>query len=189
MTGQYDTSAASHRPLPGPVRLDLADPGTLRQLWDLQRASYAVEARLIGFDGLPPLHESLEQLRACDESFLGVREESELVGAVGWARLPNGALDICRLVVHPVAHRRGIATVLLDALDSIEPAQLAVVSTGAANLPALALYRRRGFVPVGERQVAPGLTITELERRGSVPEGCCWVAGPPGGPGSFGVAE
>lgn len=165
MTSQRHPSAESHRPFAEPVRLHLTDPDTLRQLWDLQRASYAVEAQLIGFDGIPPLHESLEQLRACYESFLGVRDELRLVGAVAWTRLPNGALDICRLVVHPVAHRRGVATTLLDALDSIEPAELTVVSTGTANLPAVALYRRRGFIPVGERQVAPGVTVTLLERK------------------------
>jgi len=165
MTGRHDAATDYRQPLAEPIRLDLADPVTLRQLWDLQRASYAVEAQLIGFDGIPALHESLEQLRTCDESFLGVRDESKLVGAVGWTRLPNGALGICRLVVHPLVHRRGVATVLLDALDSIEPAELTVVSTGTANLPALTLYRRRGFVPVGERQVAPGITITQLERR------------------------
>jgi ribosomal protein S18 acetylase RimI-like enzyme len=104
-------------------------------------------------------------LRECGESFLGVRDEATLVGAVSWTRLPNGALDICRLVVHPDAHRRGIATALLDALDSIEPADLTVVSTGTSNQPALALYRRRGFVPVDERCVAPGVTITLLERK------------------------
>ncbi|GGY94267.1 GNAT family N-acetyltransferase [Streptomyces poonensis] len=165
MTGERHTATRSHRPFTEPVRLDLSDPDTLRHLWDLQRASYTIEARLIGFDGIPPLHESLEQLRACDESFLGVRDESRLVGAVSWSRLPNGALDICRLVVHPVAHRRGVATALLDALDSIEPAELTVVSTGTANLPAVALYRRRGFNPVGERQIAPGVTVTLLERK------------------------
>ncbi|GAA1319178.1 GNAT family N-acetyltransferase [Streptomyces sp. NBC_00264] len=165
MTGQRHAATESHRPFAEPVRLDLSDPDTLRHLWDLQRASYAVEARLIGFDGIPPLHESLEQLRTCDESCLGVRDELRLVGAVAWTRLPNGALDICRLVVHPVAHRRGVATALLDALDLIEPAELTVVSTATANLPAVALYRRRGFIPVGERQVAPGVTITLLERK------------------------
>ncbi|MEU1622855.1 GNAT family N-acetyltransferase [Streptomyces sp. NPDC005722] len=165
MTGQRHTVTESHRPFAEPVRLDLSDPDTLRHLWELQRASYAVEARLIGFDGIPPLHETLEQLRACDESFLGVRDELRLVGAVAWTRLPNGALDICRLVVHPVAHRRGVATALLDALDSIEPAELTMVSTGTANLPAVALYRRRGFISVGESQVAPGVTVTLLERK------------------------
>ncbi|MFI6653035.1 GNAT family N-acetyltransferase [Streptomyces sp. NPDC050529] len=165
MTGQRHAAIESRRPFAEPVRLDLSDPDILRHLWDLQRASYAVEARLIGFDGIPPLHESLEQLRACDESFLGVRDESRLVGAVAWTRLPNGALDICRLVVHPAAHRRGVATTLLDTLDSIEPAELTVVSTGTPNLPAVELYRRRGFKPVGERQVAPSVTVTLLERK------------------------
>ena len=47
MTGPHATEAR---------RLDLSDPDTLRQLWDLQRASYAVEAELIGFDGIPALH-------------------------------------------------------------------------------------------------------------------------------------
>jgi hypothetical protein len=31
-------------------RLDMADPATLQDLWELQRAAYAVEAELIGFD-------------------------------------------------------------------------------------------------------------------------------------------
>jgi ribosomal protein S18 acetylase RimI-like enzyme len=171
MTGQRRAAPESQRPFAEPARLDLADLDTLRQLWDLQRAAYAVEALLIGFDGIPALHESLEQLGACDESFLGIRDESRLVGAVSWTRLPNGALDICRLVVHPDAHRRGIATALLDALDSIESADLTIVSTGTANLPALALYHRRGFKPAGERQIAPCVTVTLLERKNaSAPE-------------------
>ncbi|MFF1569921.1 GNAT family N-acetyltransferase [Streptomyces sp. NPDC058293] len=165
MTSQRHAAAESDWSFAEPVQLDLSDPDTLRHLWDLQRASYAVEARLIGFEGIPPLHESLEQLRACDESFLGVRDELRLVGAVAWTRLPNGALDICRLVVHPVAHRRGVATALLDALDSIEPAELTIVSTGTANLPAVELYRRRGFIPVGKRQIASGVTVTLMERK------------------------
>ncbi|GAA2689685.1 GNAT family N-acetyltransferase [Streptomyces lunalinharesii] len=165
MTGQHHAADESSQPVAEPIRLDLSDPDTVRRLWDLQRASYTVEARLIGFDGIPPLHESLEQLRTCGESFLGVHEESGLVGAVAWARRPDGALEICRLMVHPVAHRRGVATALLDSLDRIEPAELTVVSTGTANLPAVALYRRRGFIPFGEHQVAPDVTVTLLERK------------------------
>ena len=154
------------RPLIGePRRLDLSDPGTLRGVRDLQRASYAVEAELIGFDGIPPLHESLQELRDCRESFLGVDDETGLAGAVSWARLLDGTLDICRLMVHPRAHRRGIATALLDGLDRAEPARRVVVSTGTANHPALALYRRRGFTPVGTRWIAPAVSITILERR------------------------
>jgi ribosomal protein S18 acetylase RimI-like enzyme len=73
-------------------------------------------------------------------------------------------------MVHPRAFRRGIATALLDGLDRAEPAQRAVVSTGTANRPALALYARRGFTPVGTRQIAPGTTITILERHSTPPQ-------------------
>ncbi|MCS7479604.1 GNAT family N-acetyltransferase [Umezawaea endophytica] len=143
-------------------RLDLTDDDTLRGLWELQRAAYAVEADLIGFDGIPPLHETLDDLRACGETFLGTED---LTGAVSWLRPDDGTLDICRLVVHPRAHRTGVARALLDALDRREPAETTTVSTGTANLPAMTLYRRRGFVPTGLRDLAPGVTLTLLTRR------------------------
>jgi ribosomal protein S18 acetylase RimI-like enzyme len=166
VTSHPDAGAEPGRRLTQAQRLDLADPAALQQLWELQRAAYAVEAGLIGFDGIPPLRETLQELRDCGEAFLGVSDEAGLAGAVSWTRLPDGTLDICRLVVHPRAHRQGIATTLLDSLDAEEPASLTVVSTGTANRPALALYQRRGFLPIGQRQIAPGVTITVLERRG-----------------------
>ncbi|MGH3941909.1 MAG: GNAT family N-acetyltransferase [Pseudonocardiaceae bacterium] len=153
-------------------RLDLSDEDTVQQVWKLQRMAYEVEAELIGYDGIPPLHESLDQLRTCGEFFLGRYEETGLTGAVSWTRPDGGTLDICRLMVHPRAHRSGIATALLNVLDALEPAERTIVSTGTANIPALALYRNRGFVPTGEQQIAPGITTTQLIRRAaSAPRG------------------
>jgi len=84
----------------------------------------------------------------------------------------EGAVAACPILpvparqrgVLPRRRRRGIATALLDGLDRAEPAQRALVSTGTANQPALALCARRGFTPGGTRQIAPGTTITILER-------------------------
>ena len=121
---------------------------------------------LIGSDGIPALTETLERLRAAGESWLGALdpETGRLAGAVAWRELDDGTVDICRLVVAPEAFRRGIATALLNALDGAFPARSMVVSTGRTNEPAIALYRRRGFRPVRDREAAPGLWITELER-------------------------
>jgi ribosomal protein S18 acetylase RimI-like enzyme len=91
-------------------------------------------------------------------------DHAGLAGAVSWALLADGTLNICRLVVHPRAHRRGIATALLGALDAAEPATRTTVSTGTANVPALTLYRYRGFTPTQEREIAPHITVTLLER-------------------------
>jgi len=148
-----------------PVRLDLADEALARAVLELQREAYAVEAALIGSDGIPALDETLDELRAADESWLGVLDDDGPAGALSWRELDDGTVDIHRLVVAPRAFRRGVASALLDGLDAMFPDRPMVVSTGRDNDPALTLYRRRGFAVVRHREVIPGLWITELGRR------------------------
>lgn len=147
-----------------PVDLDLADEAIARSVLALQREAYAVEATLIGSDGIPALTETLDELRAAGESWLGVSDDDGLAGAVSWRDLDDRTVDIHRLVVAPRAFRRGVATRLLDALDVRYPDRPMVVSTGRDNGPARELYGRRGFELVREREVIPGLWIAELER-------------------------
>ncbi|MBO4206636.1 GNAT family N-acetyltransferase [Micromonospora echinofusca] len=142
------------------------DDAVAHRVLQLQRAAYAVEATLIGSDGIPALHETVDGLRTAPERWLGAHDTDGLAGAVAYNRPDDATLDICKLVVAPRAFRRGVATALLDALDAAEPAGRTVVSTGAANTPALRLYQRRGFVAVREVEVAPGLRITHLVRPG-----------------------
>jgi ribosomal protein S18 acetylase RimI-like enzyme len=144
--------------------LDLGDDATLDALVALQRASYALEAQLIGARSLPPMHETPAQLRAAGESFLGALRSGRLLGAISWKR-DGGTVDIHRLVVDPAALRRGIASRLLDALEAREAgATRWIVGTGAANAPARALYERRGFKAVEERIVPGGIVWVRMER-------------------------
>jgi ribosomal protein S18 acetylase RimI-like enzyme len=147
--------------------LDPADPATGAAIVDLQRTSYAVEAALIGSDGIPALTETLDDIKATGWGWLGVIDATGLCGAVAWDAVDDGTIDICRLVVAPRAFRRGIASRLLDALDERFPDRPMLVSTGRDNEPALALYRRRGFHQVADREAAPGLFVTELRRDAS----------------------
>lgn len=149
-----------------PVPLDLADEAIARSVLALQRESYAVEAALIGSDGIPQLTETLEELRAAGLVWLGTFDEAGLTGAVSWKILDDGTVDIHRLVVAPRAFRRGVASALLDALEVRFPGRPTLVSTGRGNGPALELYRRRGFTIVQEREAIPGLWVIELGRRG-----------------------
>ncbi len=123
--------------------LDVDDDETANAVLALQRAAYAVEAGLIGSDGIPALTETLQQLRNADESWFGALdpETGRLVGAVAWRELADGTVDICRLVVAPEAFRQGIATALLNALDGAFPARSMIVSTGRANEPAVAHHQ------------------------------------------------
>jgi GNAT superfamily N-acetyltransferase len=145
--------------------LDLGAAGTAEDVVALQRASYRVEADLLGARSLPVLKESPRKLRRTREHFLGAFEGERLVGAVSWKR--RGALiDIHRLVVHPDRFRRGIAGALLDALEALQPdAERWMVATGAVNEPARRLYERHGFQPVGEQLVDGSITLVTYERR------------------------
>ena len=145
--------------------LDLGDPETIAGLVRLQRAAYRVEAELIGFEDLPPLRETPEELAAVEESFVGAYEDERLLGAIAFFRHPTW-VDIYRLVVHPSAFRRGVASRLLDALDELHAdAAYTTVATAEQNAPAVELYERRGFQAVGRTTVAPGIRIVRFERR------------------------
>ncbi len=136
-----------------------------RQILELQRLSYRIEADLIGSDLIPGLHENLEQLRNCNETFYGFFEEQILCGAISF-KLEQHTLDIHRLVVHPNHFRKGIAKNLLEFVLRLElNAKRCLVQTGALNLPAIGLYQKMGFIKLEQIEVAPNLWICKLEKR------------------------
>ena len=145
--------------------LDLGASGIAEAVVALQRASYRVEAELIGAGTLPVMRETPRQLRGTGERFLGAYEGERLVGALSFKRVGE-VLDIHRLVVDPDRFRRGIAGRLLDALEEHEAdAERTIVATGAANTPARRLYERHGFTPAGEHLASGTIPIVTYERR------------------------
>jgi ribosomal protein S18 acetylase RimI-like enzyme len=146
------------------LRLDLSDEATVSQLLELQQRAYRVEADLIGSDEIPQLRETLAELQASGETFLGADVGGRLAGAISW-RVDGETIDLHRLIVEPSHFREGIGTALVRGALAGEPrARQAVVQTGAANRPALELYRREGFAVIAELEVVPGLRVTRLAK-------------------------
>ena len=146
-------------------RLDIDDRTAATELLELQRRAYRIEADLIGSDGIPPLTETLEELQASGETFLGAFAGGELAGAVSWC-LDGDTLDLHRLVVDPGRFRGGIGTALVRAALEAEPAAgRVIVQTGAANEPAKRLYLREGFEELDEVEVAPDLRVTRFAKK------------------------
>jgi GNAT superfamily N-acetyltransferase len=142
-----------------------ADAGVAAELLALQRSAYAVEAALIGDDRIPPLHESLPELRAAALSWLGAVSGERLVGAVA-VRAEDDGLDVDRLVVAPDAHRRGVGSALVAAVLGRAAGRPTTVATGRDNLPARRLYERLGFASTGDEQVLPGLWVSRYVHPG-----------------------
>ncbi|KAB7833849.1 GNAT family N-acetyltransferase [Streptomyces mobaraensis] len=149
--------------------LSMADAATAAEVRDVGRRAYAVEAGLIGFAGIPALRESLEEMRAQPLRWLGAVTGSGRVAAfVAWREPDEGTdeeavVDVHRVCVDPPWFRRGLASRLLrHLLDELAPEHDAVVSTGARNHPAVALYRRLGFVRVGGFEPVPGVPVSRF---------------------------
>ncbi|WP_406367472.1 GNAT family N-acetyltransferase [Streptomyces sp. NBC_01546] len=149
--------------------LDLADDTTAAAVHRIGRAAYAVEARLIGFDGIPALRESLAEMRARarELNWLGaVSEGGELAGFLAWEDEADGGVCMDRLCVEPAWFRRGIASLLLrHALAEVFPGRAVEVTTGAANAPAVTLYERLGFTRGPDFSPTPGLTMASFRTR------------------------
>lgn len=144
--------------------LDLTLRDVASAVLELQRRAYRLEAKLIGSDDIPQLRETLEELQASSETFLGAYLEGTLAGAISW-RVDAGILDLHRLVVDPKHLRAGVGSALVRAALAAEPrATRAIVQTGAANEPAKRLYVREGFEEIDEVEVVPGLWVTRFGR-------------------------
>ncbi|MFJ3859652.1 GNAT family N-acetyltransferase [Streptomyces sp. NPDC090085] len=156
--------------MPNPSRprilpLDLAsDPGAAAAVHGIGRAAYAVEAELIGFDGIPALHEDLGEMLARPLHWLGaVPGEGGIAGFLAWEEAEDGGVAIDRLCVAPAWFRRGVASGLLrHALAEAFPGRHVEVTTGAANTPAVTLYTRFGFVRGADFSPAPGLRMASF---------------------------
>lgn len=147
-------------------RIDREDLDELAKLVALQRAAYRVEADLIGTHVIPPLRETVVDLRASGETLWGYYADGELAGAIGFKR-EGDLLDIYRLAVSPAHFRCGIAGALVAHVETEARAsgvRRVIVSTGAANAPAVAFYQHAGFRPTHQREVVPGLLVAHFEK-------------------------
>jgi GNAT superfamily N-acetyltransferase len=141
-----------------------ADAG---EILTLQRAAYVSEAQLYGDPYIPPLVESLEQVRKVIESALVLKavEAGRVVGAVR-GRLAGTTCLVGRLVVAPDRQGQGLGTALLGALHEAMPeAQAFDLFTGHLSAGNLSLYRRLGYRETHRERMDDHLTLVHLRRQ------------------------
>ena len=127
--------------------LDHRQRAVAEQIHAVMRPAYAQEARLLQTDHFPPLGTTVEDVQRSVEFHLGAWSGDTLQGVVSVG--PDDEPDqlcIGMLVVHPSAQRQGIARALMQDALRRGAGMVYAVATGAANAPALALYRELGFV-------------------------------------------
>ena len=154
--------------MPDLLRLEPAGPADAGELLTLQRAAYVTEAQLYGDPHLPPLTQTLDELRAdllvwpTLKALLGAR----IVGT-GRARAEGDVLRIGRLSVAPDLQGRGTGTALLTALEALAGPEVtrAALFTGRCSTANVRLYERCGYVVTRYEDLPVGPGIVHLEKR------------------------
>lgn len=139
-----------------------ADAG---EVLTLQRAAYVSEAQIYGDPHLPPLTQTLPELREELSEGIGIVavDAARIVGAVR-ARLREPVLHIGRLTVAPDWQGHGIGTALLAAIEATRNATSAELFTGHLSIGNLRLYQRAGYQEQRREQLSPGITLIYLSK-------------------------
>ncbi|WP_172257350.1 GNAT family N-acetyltransferase [Saccharibacillus deserti] len=147
-------------------RIDMQDDRKAEELLRLQKTAYRLEAKLIGFDEIPPLADTLDTLKRSSDIFYGYTADSgELAGAIAVEEETPGILTLTRMMVSPVFFRQGIASRLIEHIFAVYPGfKTYLVSTGSRNEPAMRLYAGFGFIPFKSEAIAPGVELTTMKR-------------------------
>lgn len=138
------------------------------EILKLQKLAYISEAELHDDFDIPPLTQTLEELKEDFKvkTFLKAEDEGRLV-ASGQVYLVDGSAHIGRMAVFPEYQGRGIGSKLMAALEGVFPKAISYnVFTGENSRRNLGMYERRGYRRV-RRQKLGNTTIVFLSRPGS----------------------
>ncbi|MCG5212494.1 GNAT family N-acetyltransferase [Streptosporangium soli] len=148
------------------TRIERAVTADAGEILTLQRAAYVTEAQLYGDPFIPPLVESVDQIRKIigDGTVLKAVEGGRIIGSVR-GRLAGATCLVGRLVVAPDAQGRGVGGALLAALhDDLAEAAVFDLFTGHLSDGNLRLYRRHGYRETGRERVHDHLTLVHLRK-------------------------
>lgn len=145
-------------------KLNLNNTETVKNILELQKASYRIEAKLIGSYDIPPLRDTIESLKKSDEIFYGYYVESVLAGVISYKRIDD-VLNIHRLAIKPRFFHIGIAGKLISFVEELENSiSKAVICTGKENTPAVNLYLKNGYKKVKDIEISEGIYLTQFEK-------------------------
>jgi tRNA (guanine37-N1)-methyltransferase len=148
--------------------IGVATAAAAGELFTLQQAAFVQEARLNLSLDLPPLQQSLDELRdsLAGGTVLLARRSGRLVGSVRAEASPDGGWCIGRLMVAPDLQGQGLGARLLAEIEARAPVEATVARllTGALSVGNLAFYGRRGYVEVA-RWTPPGeVEVVRMEK-------------------------
>lgn len=139
------------------------------EILSLQKLAYQSEAAFYDDFTLPPLLQTLEEIKVDFEKQVVLKavHKGAIIGSVR-AHVQEGTCFIGRLIVRPNFQNQGIGTKLMAELEGcFDEAGRYELFTGHRSERSLHLYRKLGYTPFRREPVSERLTLVFLEKHRS----------------------
>lgn len=136
------------------------------EILSLQKLAYQAEAEIYDDFTIPPLKQTLEEIRKDFEAqvFLKAVENGRIIGSVR-AFVREGTCHVGRLIVHPDFQNRGIGKQLMGSIEEVfKEARRFEIFTGHRSERNLYLYRKLGYRPFNSVKANETLILVYLEK-------------------------
>jgi ribosomal protein S18 acetylase RimI-like enzyme len=137
-----------------------------QKILELQKLAYQSEAAIYDDFGIPPLRQTLDEIRVEFQSqvFLKAAIDGRIVGSVR-GHVRRRTCYVGRLIVHPEFQNQGIGTRLLTEIEkTFGQAERFELFTGHRSERNLYLYHKLGYRPFRSEEATDSLTIVYLEK-------------------------
>ncbi len=139
----------------------------LQNILELQYLAYQSEAKLFNDTDIPPLKQTLQEIKEEYQrgSILKVLDENDkIIGSVR-AYEDNKSVYIGKLIVHPDWQKKGIGTKLLLEVENIYPIKRYELFTSTRSENNIKLYKRLGYKIFKEESITSELCFVYLEKK------------------------
>ncbi len=148
------------------MKIQMANISDAKEILSLQKLAYKSEAKLHDDFQIPPLIETLDELKDKFQThvFLKATDEGKIIGSVRVLQKENTGY-VGRLMVHPDFQNRGIATKLLLEIEKCFSCVRFELFTGNKSLKTIRLYEKLGYVRFKEETPVDNVTLVFLEKK------------------------
>jgi len=150
------------------MRIEAAEMRDAAEILALQKTAFQSEAALWDDYTIPPLTQTLEELREDFQRqvFLRAVVRGQIIGSVrGYVQ--DGTCYVGRLIVHPDHQNRGIGARLMHAIEGLfDGVARYEIFTGEKSQRNIHLYQRLGYSIFRTRRLTDKVTLVYMEKQG-----------------------
>ncbi|HWQ96011.1 MAG TPA: GNAT family N-acetyltransferase [Candidatus Methylomirabilis sp.] len=149
--------------------IEQAKVSDAEEILSLQKLSYKSEAEIYNDFNIPPLTQTLEEMKRDfgDQIFLKAVIEGKIIGSVR-AIAKEDSCDIRRLIVHPDFQNRGIGTKLINEIEGVfNTSRRFELFTGHKSEKNIHIYQKLGYKTFKTEKITDNIIFMYMEKTNS----------------------